>query len=316
MLDIIIPIYNASNTLSDTLYSISYQSISDKVTVYLVDDASSENYSEIIDKFSHLLNIKYLRLDKNVGPGAAREYGIQHSNGKYLMFMDSDDSFFDPFSLVYLYEVIDNEKADVVVTDFYEETSSTLELHKMNYTWFHGKIYRRKFIEKNDIHINNTRRNEDEGFNQLCFLLSDHIVYKETSTYIWRNNKDSLTRRNLEEFRLKSLYDYAYNIKYAIECSLKIKNNGDRIGCLSYKALLYIFFYYLENREKVKFDKFNDSLIYLKNAYLNNKIKEEDKIEIYKNQYFTCLNVVGMTKLTDMDMTFTDFLNKIGSESK
>ena len=51
MIDIIIPTYNALKTIDDTLYSISYQSIVDKITVYLVDDASTDNYDKLRELF-------------------------------------------------------------------------------------------------------------------------------------------------------------------------------------------------------------------------------------------------------------------------
>lgn len=76
MIDIIIPVYNASSTLSKTLESISNQKINVKYNVYLIDDCSNDNYDEIINKFNNL-NIIYHRLDKNVGAGLARQKGIE-----------------------------------------------------------------------------------------------------------------------------------------------------------------------------------------------------------------------------------------------
>ena len=60
MIDIIIPAYNAHNTIEKTLLSIVMQNICDKVKVYIVNDNSEQNYSLIIKKFENFLNIKFV----------------------------------------------------------------------------------------------------------------------------------------------------------------------------------------------------------------------------------------------------------------
>lgn len=72
MLDIIIPAYNSHKYISNALYSITSQIFDGNINVYIVNDCSDSDYSEIINKFSNVLNIKELKMKKNVGPGAAR----------------------------------------------------------------------------------------------------------------------------------------------------------------------------------------------------------------------------------------------------
>ena len=52
MIDIIIPAYNAHNTIKKTLISICMQTVKDKINVYIIDDCSNEDYKEIINIFS------------------------------------------------------------------------------------------------------------------------------------------------------------------------------------------------------------------------------------------------------------------------
>ena len=47
--------------------------------------------------------IYYLKLDKNVGPGQARQKGLEISNSEYILFIDSDDLFYDSDSIKNLY---------------------------------------------------------------------------------------------------------------------------------------------------------------------------------------------------------------------
>ena len=72
MIDIIIPAYNAHNTIKKTLISICMQTVKDKINVYIIDDCSNEDYKEIINIFKDKINIKYYKLKENSGPGVAR----------------------------------------------------------------------------------------------------------------------------------------------------------------------------------------------------------------------------------------------------
>ena len=57
MIDIIIPAYNNHKTIEKTLLSISYQTISDKLNVYLVNDKSDNDYHDIVNKYSKYIKI-------------------------------------------------------------------------------------------------------------------------------------------------------------------------------------------------------------------------------------------------------------------
>lgn len=146
MIDVIIPAYNAHETIERTLYSIAYQRNSEDLNVYIVNDNSIKDYSKKIDFFKDFINIKELKLNENKGPGYARQYGLDQSNSEYVVFIDSDDIFATPLSIITLYKMIEQESLDVVFSTFLEETRE----HKFNTfvndtVALHGKIYRRKF---------------------------------------------------------------------------------------------------------------------------------------------------------------------------
>ena len=67
--------------------------------VYIIDDGSNDCICNEISKFNSYLNIKYLKCPHIGKPGLVRNYGLENSNGDYIMFCDSDD-FFAPKSLV------------------------------------------------------------------------------------------------------------------------------------------------------------------------------------------------------------------------
>ena len=80
MIDVIIPAYNAHETICETLSSIVLQSIKDQLNVYIVNDCSKKDYSKEIKRFSKVLNIKEIkRQDTDVSASMIRN-GIRNNH--------------------------------------------------------------------------------------------------------------------------------------------------------------------------------------------------------------------------------------------
>ena len=96
MIDIIIPAYNAHATLGRALCSIANQTNRESIVVYIVDDGSECGYDELVNSYSHLLNIKLIRIE-NSGPGNARQVGLDASSNEYIFKipnrMESNECF-------------------------------------------------------------------------------------------------------------------------------------------------------------------------------------------------------------------------------
>ena len=243
MIDVIIPAYNSHSTIDRTLYSIAYQDIVDRLNVYIINDCSNEDYSKQIDFFKNFMKIKELKLDKNSGPGVARKYGINNSSSEYIVFIDSDDAFYDCFSISRLYNKISANRLDVVIGNFVEEIDNSFYNHEKDTIWLHGKIYRRSFLVDNDINFNDSRLNEDNGFNQLVFLSNSKVDFLNNNVYIWSNNKNSITRKDDNLFEL--LLGYIYNITWALDLAIERKYDMAKISELSFSALVAIYCHYL-----------------------------------------------------------------------
>lgn len=88
---VIIPTYNASGFILDTLKSVMDQTMRD-LEVIVVDDHSCDNTLKIVRGFASLDDrIKYVALEKRSGVSRARNTGIKESKGKYIAFLDHDD---------------------------------------------------------------------------------------------------------------------------------------------------------------------------------------------------------------------------------
>ena len=91
LLSIIIPAYNAGQTIAKTVESIS-DILFPKIEVIVVDDGSTDDTPDVINSFvARYSQIKSIRQD-NAGVSVARNVGIANSQGKYLWFVDADDT--------------------------------------------------------------------------------------------------------------------------------------------------------------------------------------------------------------------------------
>ena len=244
MIDIIIPIYNARKTLELTLMSIKLQTIINKINIYLIDDNSSEDYKDILNKYKDM-NIIYKKLDKNNGPAVARQKGIEMSSSKYIMFIDADDLLYDADSIKKLYNKIE-EDYDYVVGITIDEKQNT---QIMNESDLHGKIYKREFLLKNNIKFNNTRVHEDNYFNNLVLLCEPKQKEILENVYIYVDNKDSITNINKEK-EFDNLEIYISNIKEIIEEATKRNIEKDLIIKYLIMKLKYINRIYNKLSEK------------------------------------------------------------------
>ena len=102
----ILPIYNVEKYLSECVKSILAQTYSD-FEILLVDDGSPDNCPALCDEWARKDNrIKALH-KPNGGLSDARNYGLDHAQGDYVVFVDSDDFWMGRDSLEKLIKVVD-----------------------------------------------------------------------------------------------------------------------------------------------------------------------------------------------------------------
>lgn len=90
VVSVVIPTHNAGDLLVAAVDSALEQT-QPGVEVIVVDDASTDDTPGRMRPY--LGKIKYIRLETNKGPGAARNEGIRNSRGRYVALLDSDDIF-------------------------------------------------------------------------------------------------------------------------------------------------------------------------------------------------------------------------------
>lgn len=85
---VVIPVYNRPDEVSELLESLVGQTLKD-FEVVVVEDGSKVTCKDVVDKYASRLQINYLEKE-NGGPGPARNYGVSHSQGEYVLILDSD----------------------------------------------------------------------------------------------------------------------------------------------------------------------------------------------------------------------------------
>jgi len=143
LLSIIIPMFNSEATIIKTLDSIN-KSIYQRFEVILVDDFSNDKTIETINSFKDKINydLKIINLNKNCGPGAARNKGAEEACGEVLIFIDSDVEIF-PDTLTKIIDTFKkNPQISAIVGDYCKETGPTnfCTVYKnLFHTYFHGR---------------------------------------------------------------------------------------------------------------------------------------------------------------------------------
>ena len=89
-ISVIIPVYNCEKYLMDAVNSIRQQPVKD-MEIILVDDGSTDSSGEICFRLAEEdTNVKVFS-QANKGASAARNTGLEHAVGEYVMFLDADD---------------------------------------------------------------------------------------------------------------------------------------------------------------------------------------------------------------------------------
>lgn len=91
MVSIIMPSYNSSCWIKETIACIQAQTYSDW-ELLITDDASSDNSAEIIQAEAQKdSRIHFYQFEENMGAGKARNNSLSHASGRFISYLDADD---------------------------------------------------------------------------------------------------------------------------------------------------------------------------------------------------------------------------------
>ena len=223
LISVIVPIYNTEKYLVECVESLRKQTYSN-IEIILVDDGSTDASIEICDGFAEKDSRVRVFHKKNEGVAVARNFGIQQSNGQYVVIVDSDDVAVDKMIEV-LYTQIKENDADIAVGNYYiydesdgnfyyyiteadycVEVLSPQELidrqagaWKWNSTAFMlttFKLYKKVLFD--DVSFTHGRRFDDEASTHRLFLRSKKTVFVNDNVYLYRRRSGSIMRSKFD----------------------------------------------------------------------------------------------------------------------
>jgi len=219
-LSIIVPHKNSIDTLARLTNSIPWSNF---LEIIIVDDHSDSEVKVALKNFC-MNDDRITLLDNNTeifSAGKARNIGLTHAKGKWILFADSDDYFLEDFcsqlkiymhseaEVIYFKPKIRLDKKGngcypmIKVFDIYQKKPSKenlllLALHMIT-PW--SKMIKREHIEQNDLYFDEVKKNNDVLFSQKLALCSDKIEVSYSPIYFYAIYPSSLTNQiDLESF--------------------------------------------------------------------------------------------------------------------
>lgn len=279
-ISIIVPVYNVEKYLNYCVDSLLCQTFTD-FEILLIDDGSKDNPGILCDE----IKIKDKRISvyhkPNGGLSDARNFGIEHSKGNFLLFIDSDDVLHPDFCKV-LMELQKKYDADIVSTKMtlFSDYAKTSEFDKKNYVstekvfynteiltqYFkptygrrcihHGlcmKLYKRSLF--NDLRFEVGRLHEDLYITHKLLSISSCFVFVDLPYYYYyQKNMNSICKN----YKPKNFNDEIDAIHLMIS---SYENNPDIYPCLKkfvaehYMYLINRYYGYLRGNKEVKTKK-------------------------------------------------------------
>lgn len=207
---IVMPVYNSSNVLCDTINCILHQTYTN-FELIIVDDGSIDSTLQLIsDMTQEDQRVKIIK-QAHLGAGIARNNGMKEATGKYILFLDSDDLFL-PNMLEVLVNTAETYESDIVTFEFasfrdnpsnyvsapclYDGLEnrlySSLELKNNIFqktiaaAW--NKFFRRSYLKDCGLEFQNLPFFNDEYFSRMALIQSDRILYIKDKLLFYRLN--------------------------------------------------------------------------------------------------------------------------------
>lgn len=234
-LDIIIPYYNEDiETIEPLLTSINNQvgcTNSDFQLVLINDCGNSTITEEDVKKYLWKFDFKILKTEKNVGPGMARQYGIDHSKADYVLMGDCDDMLQNNMVFNFFEYQLYRDQPDFAHTRWlsYSRVPNVGNIiHPMEpeFTWFFGKFYKREFLEKYKIREDERLRvHEEIQIVRLAPFYTKNAKFYDFPTYIWCTSDGSITRRNNQEYAYTGMAEYIFSNDILLDKIITLDRN-------------------------------------------------------------------------------------------
>lgn len=234
LISIIIPIYNVEAYIAKCLDSVLEQS-SDDIEIICVNDASPDNSRSIVVEYQKdHANLKLIDRE-NGGLSAARNTGIKHATGKYLLFLDSDD-YLSKNVTGQMFNQMEDENLDVLLGNILwvyengqiakeklitkvingvktgEEYFNTLIENDYYVPMAYNALCRRDFILENSLFFKEGYVYEDEMWTPEVLLKAEKVNGCALYHYNYNQRANTIINSNLSDYKLECLFEASNHI--------------------------------------------------------------------------------------------------------
>lgn len=208
---VIVPVYNRSNILPECLKNLISQTLSN-MEIILVNDASTDNTLSVIKQYESQYpeHIRVIDSLQNLGPGGARNLGIEAATGEFIGFVDSDD-IADPSMYEKLYQTAIASGYDIIDCGYYWQEKDLAILHTPDHCtgilddtkrkelivsggYVFSKIYRKKLFKDSHLRFRHNVILEDADFMTYLYATADSIGNLKEILYFYRNEPHSASK--------------------------------------------------------------------------------------------------------------------------
>ena len=240
MISFIVPVYNSANTIENTLQSILDQQTNLNYEIIVVNDGSTDNIDEVLEKYNKEPKISYYKKD-NSGVAATRNFGAEKAKGDYIIFVDSDD-YISKYLLSdiekYIKQEIELIKWNPI---FVDENKKEIKVPR---SIFFDKVTGEEgfnllfgkddlidclwnYAIKKEIMLQFPTGTYHEDFRTMPFIIlnAKSMVSIQNREYFYVQSKNSIMRSKDEEKTKKKLEDKLKHFDYIIEESEKLNIN-------------------------------------------------------------------------------------------
>ena len=315
-ISIIVPFNNGKKYLErclNNLNKIEY----DDYEIILVDDFSKDNSEQIAKKYN---NIKYFYTnEETTGVGNARNLGIEKATGKYIMFVDVDDTIEKDLFInleKYMNQNIDmiNYKMKIIKDKelyadgpIFEVTNGEEAFNKLCYKDKYLDspclyLIKKELFERTNLYFEKNVYHEDFGLIPLLFANAKNAVSTDVYGYNYFQSENSIMRNEDYSKKLKKVDDKLFfyeQLKKKI-VGMKLKQNTIENLLEYYTNSIILAIKDLKKEDRIIYEKRIKEKGLLKNIHVKNikQLLKKILMKINLELYFRLSNYVERIFLT------------------